>query len=800
MLEKKARFVALIRSMPLLLSAVLVPKCVSAAPSEPPGSEASASERRPARIEEVLVTAQRREEAIQDVPIAIQAFTGEIMKRLGITDTRDIAKYIPGFTYADSGLSNPIYTLRGVGFNDHSRTANSTVGVYIDEAPILYSYMTRGASLDLKRTEVLKGPQGTLYGRNTTGGAINYIANKPTESLEFGLAADYEARFEKHSVEGFVSGPLTDSLGARIALREVKRDEGWQRSLTRPDDRLGTQDKQAARAMLDWRPNSNWHVNFSLDGWCDNSDPQAPQAIAIQPQNQNAGEESLNPRVENHPLVPRDSEDAQVADWADLPWTLDDEFLMAAVRLHWDVYKNLSLTLIGSDTDFETGESFLPRSGLSVRNNEVRQSTETDASSIELRADGYFFDEKFSWLLGVYTARDSVSDLQLYHFDTISATFNTVPGVSPIANTVFAVGEQKTESEAAFLNMEYMFNPYFTVSLGARYSDESREYEGCSRNNPDDEGALGFAPIFNAESRRRGGEGGADSGSCNTLDEETNNPSLIHKELKEDNFGGKLTVEWTPTEGRLLYASFGRGFKSGSFPITPAADGEQYTPVTQERVDAIEIGGKTSWFNRMLQVNFALFDYDYKDKQLLSAFKDPIFGPLPRLFNAPESKVRGAELEVQTTPLQGLNLSVAASFLETEIEQFVGTTSGGQENFDFSGNELAFAPDQEFVALANYTFGIPFDLEINLGVDYSYTSEASSNIENKPIFDIPSYELWNFRVGVGDREGHWDFSAWVRNATDEFYLRALPQVSADTIVRYTGMPRTYGITFSYNYF
>ena len=127
-------------------------------------------------IEEIVVTAQKREESINDVPIAISAYTGEQIRDLGITDTRDLSALIPGFSHSDSGLSNPIFTLRGVGFNDASRTASSTVGIYMDEVNLPYSYLSKGPSLDVERLEVLKGPQGTLYGRNTTGGAVNYIA------------------------------------------------------------------------------------------------------------------------------------------------------------------------------------------------------------------------------------------------------------------------------------------------------------------------------------------------------------------------------------------------------------------------------------------------------------------------------------------------------------------------------------------------------------------------------------------------------------------------------------------------
>lgn len=772
--------------------------------------DASAGKQRGAALEEVLVTAQRREESIRDVPISMQAFTGETLRKLGIVDTRDLASIVPGFSYADSGYDNPIYTLRGVGFNDYSRTANATVGVYIDEAPITYPYMTQGADVDIKRIEVLKGPQGTLYGRNTTGGAINYIAEKPTDSLELGVEAEY-GRFETYSVEGYVSGGFTDRLRGRLALRHIQADEGWQISLTRPEDRLGKEDKQAARAALEWDPIDPLRLNVTVDWWRDRSEPQAPQPIAIRIQNTQcreqseelgtSGDECLHPDVRDHPLV--ESEDPRLADWPpDTRWQLNNEFVMPALRAYWTVTDRLSLTLIAAYTDFVTDDANFPQSGLSVHNVEqVGRSTDTEAHSIELRAEGNHLDERLQWIVGLYRSEDTVFDVQRVRVDTQSAVFNTVPGVTPIIKFNTFDGEQEAESDAVFANLDYVLTSYLTLSLGARFTDEVRRFAGCSREDPSNPEGTGLAPIFNARSLSEGGSGGAEEGECLTLDEETRNPSRIRKKLEEDNLGGKFAINWRPADNHLFYASYSRGFKSGSFPIIPAAEGKQFEPVTQERVDSLEIGGKTSWFGDALRVDFAVFDYEYTDKQVFSIFVDPVFGPLPKLFNAPESEIRGAELEIQASPLPGLFISAAASYLDTEIVEFIGVNRDGNEE-DFSGNELPFAPKTELTVVANYSFPLPFltTLEGTVGADYSYVGETTSDIGDESIRDLPSYELVNARLGVGDIDGRWDVTAWVRNATNEFYQLSVPELPKDTITRFTGMPQTVGLTVSYRYY
>src|SRR6202008_3637134 len=162
-------------------------------------------------LEEIIVTAQKRSEKIDDVPIAISAFGGETLNQLGVTDTRDLARLVPGFNANESGRGSTLFTMRGVGFADTTYTATNTVGTYIDEVNLPYSVMTRGANLDIQRVEVLKGPQGTLYGRNTTGGLINYIAKAPTDEFEAGTITSY-GRFNTVESENYLSGPILDSL------------------------------------------------------------------------------------------------------------------------------------------------------------------------------------------------------------------------------------------------------------------------------------------------------------------------------------------------------------------------------------------------------------------------------------------------------------------------------------------------------------------------------------------------------------------------------------------------------------
>ncbi|MCX8498783.1 MAG: TonB-dependent receptor plug domain-containing protein, partial [Caulobacteraceae bacterium] len=248
------------------------------------GAAAQAQERAPetaSLVPEIIVTAQKREENVNAVPMSITAVTGEQLKRAGVNEVRDLVKVSPGFSYADSYVGSPIYTLRGIGFSDISLGGRSTVSLYVDQAPIPFAIESRGVNLDLERVEILKGPQGTLFGQNATGGAINFIAAKPTKTFAAGIDASY-GTFNAVDLSGFISGPLSDTLGARLAVQTVSSDP-WQRSYTKTAEN-GADKVQNARLTLAWDPSARLKVQVNINGSNDQSDVQAGQLIGINPQ------------------------------------------------------------------------------------------------------------------------------------------------------------------------------------------------------------------------------------------------------------------------------------------------------------------------------------------------------------------------------------------------------------------------------------------------------------------------------------------------------------------------------------
>ncbi|MFP5307748.1 MAG: TonB-dependent receptor domain-containing protein, partial [Gammaproteobacteria bacterium] len=585
-------------------------------------------------------------------------------------------------------------------------------------------------------------------------------------------------------------------------------------------------DKQSARAALEWRPRDDWFFRFTLDGWSDRSESQAPQATYIVPNNPIYNPNStvngvptglllsqltgvpfvptpfVAPQVENAQTVPPDTDDVRIADWPDtLGLRLDDQYWSTALRTDWNWTDTTTLTLIGAFGEVESDGSTFSQSGLPFIHVEQEIFAAVRSSSIEARLSG-LWGEANHWLVGVNAAFDSGRELHHVLADSVSALFpDPVTGQGTIATRFDVGGQTDARAIGVFFNGDARISDTLRLSLGARYSDEHRESEACNRESDDSQGVSPTAveTLFNIQAAARGNPSApVDDQDCLQLDDQGSNEKY-HGVLDERNISGRASLDWTPRDGLLLYVSYTRGFKSGGFPVTNATDQKQFFPVQQEKLLALEVGGKLTPIPGLLHLNFAAFDYDYTDKQLLTRFFDPTFGPLPILRNAPKSTVRGAELDVQLTPVDGLFVSAAGSYIDTRIDEFVSTTIAGEENFDFAGRPFNFAPLLQYTALVDYSFPFGDRYSIGIGVDYSYTDETNSTLEGDPRYAHRDFGITNARLRFGADDGRWTAMLWGRNLFDEFSQISVFQ-AGDTIARYAGRPRTLGLTLTYNGF
>ncbi|MBL8269934.1 TonB-dependent receptor domain-containing protein, partial [Steroidobacter sp.] len=334
------------------------------------------------------------------------------------------------------------------------------------------------------------------------------------------------------------------------------------------------------------------------------------------------------------------------------------------------------------------------------------------------------------------------------------------------------------------------------LQLGARYTDTDIDFSGCSLNAANQTFAIGF-------SRSLGYTGVIPLGECVTFSNTTPQvPELFVDSKSESNVSWRAGLDWDVGTNTLLYANVSRGYKAGGYPTLPATNAPQYTPMDQEKITAYEVGVKATLFERTLQLNGAVFYNDYVDKQLKGRTIVPVFGPLEALVNIPKSKVQGAELQINWAPIAGLRLSSGLTYLDTEVtEGSPGgnyTTFGGAVRTNLKGQEFPYMSEWQISADGEYSFGLTNALDGFVGVGANYRSKANGDFLPDPRLDIDAYTLIDLRLGVASSDEKWRATLYGRNITDEYYWVTANR-RTDSVVRYAGMPRTYGISLSYRY-
>ena len=487
-------------------------------------------------IGDIVVTAQKREQALNDVGLTISAASGDTLLQRGVTDTGDLSKVVPGFTATASPYATPVYTLRGIGLYDYSFGSSPSVAVYVDEIARPFPVTQMGVTLDLERAEVLKGPQGTLFGQSSTGGAINYIAAKPTDTFKAGADISYE-RFGKIDVSGFVSGPLTDTLKARLAVRAVEGG-AWQYSVSRPNDKNGDTKQLIGRLLVDWEPTDRLRFSLNVNGMRDRSDTQQAQFIFNQ-LNTVAAPGSGNPYANVDPaafaalttpgspnydpsflgrqatvfgrlsgtgfapgalITPGDAANQPAylggpngdgsalcdsdtdrcirqAEWSgEWPTSSNDRYWQVALRSDFDVTDDITLTSLTSFQQSKISKYFDNDATTSQALND-RLFGEVKNFSQELRLSGR--TGALNWIVGGNYDWSKIEDNVLFNgFDT---SLNEVfPGYR--FNALNSNIEQTIKNYAGFANADFEVTSNLTIQGGIRYTKSTRNAATCNSN------------------------------------------------------------------------------------------------------------------------------------------------------------------------------------------------------------------------------------------------------------------------------------------------------------------------------
>jgi iron complex outermembrane recepter protein len=701
-----------------------------------------------AGLEAIIVTAQRREESVQDVGIAISVLAGDSLAEKSITHINDLQNATPSLQVEPAfGSSQPQFRLRGIGFIDYTSNNTSPVGVSLDGVAFALPIQTQGQLFDINRVEVLRGPQGTLYGRNTTGGEINFITNGPTAETHAGASLEYGSH-NLVNAEAFVSGAVAPTLIGRLSVA-TEQGGAWQRDRTNGLS-LGDQDKVAVRGQLQWDPAEFLKFKLGLHWSQDKSDEQG--LYLLQPFSAGL----------NGPTIPADTSRYATG------WNLSPTFgkligLAPGSKPGLD-NSNAGVDLTGDvDFGFATLTSITAYDKLIRREYSDWDATDFNDSDEFLNSDLNVFSEElrlasngkgpFNWVLGgIYTNVD-------LHEDFYSDLTNRLGG---IALTNY---EQTSNSVGVFAQGNYQFTDQWKLTLGVREDHESRELIGLNT------AFVGVLPTFTGAQNRSA---------------ESNLPS------------GKLELDYKPVADTLLYASISRGVKSGGFTAHNTTAAAQVDPFYAERLTAYEIGVKSD-IARTLRVNASTYYYRYRDQQILTKVFDTASQSYIGIFTNANSRISGAELELDWLPISGLTLSQYAGFVEGYYTSplFDGNqTPGHPLGTDYDGRPESI-PKWSYGGDAQYAFPVA-QFKVTAEVNYSFHDTYSQFfLLGSDDFTVPKYWLANANLSLSPQSGGpWTVGLWGRNIFNRSYDLTRNFFLPTSEVAAAGEPATFGVRFS----
>jgi iron complex outermembrane recepter protein len=819
------------RGAKCLWTAVVLEAAVTLAYAATPSGDTPPAADNGGALEEIVVTAQKREQRLSDVGMAVTAVRGDELVDRGVTSVADLTKLEPSLQYAQGNFGTPTYTIRGVGYFDQSLAASPTVSVYQDEVAYTYPSLTKGALLDVERVEILKGPQGTLYGQNATGGAINFIAAKPTNTFASGMDVSY-GRFDDTQISGFVSGPVTSTLNARLAV-SLEEGGAWQKSDTR-DDTLGDKDVKIARLLLDWHPSDALKMNVNLNGWTDDSERPADQLEGVRfldPQYISpVGNALSNPKsylpnpayasvypapiqaIAANPIAPAND---QAADWVAGTHPRNHEiFYQGTVRLDYSISERLGLTSLTTYEKYTENDQF-DDGGVNVVNSGGVLSGNVRTVSEELRLHGNTGDSKLDWLVGANYESDKSNETELNDPSEYLTSASYLTGGSPYSVLPFepfsnfsALSTAESRTASAFANIEYHFLDNLSMHGGIRYTKSEQNFSACDRI--DNDGFRVF--LASLESVLQGGatEPPVTAAECDVFTANGSVGPAVDTRLDQSNVPWRVGVDWKVTPENLVYFSVSKGFKQGASPTLGGESYIQFKPVVQEELLSYEIGTKSELFERKVQLNTAIFYYDYTNKQVLGRIIDPtgVFGAVQALVNIPKSTEEGAELSIGWRPLSGLTLNAAATYLDSRVTSsflnYASYITGPADQINLKGESFPFTPRWSLNAGARYEWGLNDQLSAFLTATGTYQTQtvaafgAEHAATEGPSLGIRSYGLLDLSAGLESSDGHWRGELWGRNVTNTYYWTSA-FYEQDTTVRATGMPATYGISVHYRY-
>ncbi len=694
-------------------------------------------------LEEVMVTANKREQNMQDVGISVSAFSGEQMDALGATNTTDIIQQVPGLQLQSFTPAFTAFNLRGISQNNFQDVLEAPVAVYVNDAYVGSMNAINGQLFDVERVEVLRGPQGTLFGRNATGGLLHYVTKNANEDELNGYVKTSIAEFNKYSLEGAIGGALADNARGRIAAR-------WEKSDGYVENEVGARDSQGAdgyalRAALQFDLSDDVTADIIAAYSKDDDVPTGTYVI------QAAFPDSIGLGV-NDPSVPdapanKDFSDGGYYDrdsssvTAKVVWAIDDSLEFTSITNTLALDKFYLEDADGSPTDV-TGAFF-----------EFSTAADYSQWSQEFRLSGE--GDNFRWQTG------------LYYLD-IEGDYQTIVDENlfgPVPNTAITTTQLNSSNWSVFGQGELDLNDSLILIAGLRWSQDDKDISILTTDdtsNPDfsDDG---LPPVVQPQ----------DISGVDTID--------------YGDYAARLQLNYT-TEAGLYFAAYNRGIKGGNWSPGRAIQIENFRH-DEEVLHSYELGTKLTLLDGLARLNATVFYYDYQDYQQFS-----LLDATPQVVNR-DATSRGGEIELFLTPGDHWDIVLGLSVIDSEVDS-APTAFPGVENFNV---EFPNAPDVSFNTLVRYGWEVAGG-EVAFQFDGVYTGEQYLEGTNNPASKEDSYFVGNASVSYTSNEGGWKVAAWLKNFTDEEYrLYHLDLAVVGFTQEVYAPPRWAGVTFSYNF-
>lgn len=727
-------------------------------------------------IQEIVVTAQKKAENIQKVPISIAAVGGETLAAYNVTTLQALQGTVPNVqidNFANTP-NNAVFTIRGIGVIEPDPYAGNTVSIVVDGVPQFFSMGALLDTYDTGRVEILRGPQGTLFGANTTGGVVNVITNQPTGEFGGYIRSTY-GNWKRFDVNGSIEAPLVkDKLSLKVSGIHTQR-EGWVTNVWNGED-MGRKNVDAVRGQLLFTPNSDLRitlqgeyvaarngapvvVNGGLPGeanyvpagtfWNGSVLPQYVSPCAV------AGEPCRAPDEYF-------SGNNEVPDQSDMT----TRFVIGTVQ-----YNNTPLGDITSITGYKnfTLFEYTDQDGTAKTNNATRRRTNGWQFSQELRS-AFNVGDRFNAVAGLFYLKTNYNHYQMYHLDF------ALPGLIQ-----FNRQDQSTESFSAFLQTYTRLTDSLKFSAGVRFTHDS----------------------IDARSTLDTGLGSQALTSPNWDKFDVTFPGSLDVGGKKswNNVGWKLGLDYELGRNQLVYASWARGFKSGGFTgrIGVAADGD--TPYNPEKVDTFEVGLKADFLDRHLRVNLAAFTTSYRDMQVAQIYFDRdtnVQGN--RILNAAASRIKGFELEVQANPLEGLTLRGSLARLDAKYKDFLYFDPVGATFTQLRGADLQNAPRWASTLGANYTYTLKSGARFVADVSWLYTARKFyTAITNTPRSTVqPTYYVDGLLTFYGP-DDRYSIGLWGKNLFDKRYISTVYDSPGYMGLVGYAPPRQFGATVGYKF-